>query len=628
MKKTAIILLALSMMTATAAADISVNDDIPSLSVIFKSEPQIYTLSVTNNGNTTEDVTVTSRSDLRRVLDLNEQFSLSPGQTRNVKAVMNTTNDLEEGLYLGSLLIQTENTEKSLPVGARVVTRRNAEFKIDMQATIEEIRPNENIRVLTVLSSSTQGNISAEVTYDVREAQTGRKVFETTRNTSFVRLKSYRHTIEPNESLSTGDYYIQGHATRGNRTITATDTFQVTNPFWTATRIKLAILLLAGGLIIGGGFYTRRWYQEHMQEEARYVFPVDYSKLPDEGDGDQMFEVGKIAETEKSAYINPKDLTTHAIVAGSTGSGKSVTANIIAEEALEQDIPVVVFDPTAQWTGFVKELKDDNLLEHYDRFDMNKDTDPHPYPGVIKEIKSEDPDIDFEELRNPGEITVFTLNQLTTEQFDKAVRKIIDQIFEKEWEESPTLELFIVFDEVHRLLEEYGGEGGYKALEKGAREFRKWGIGLMMCSQVTADFKQAISGNIMTEVQMQTKSMEDIKRIEKKYGEQFSKRISSEDVGTGMIQNSNYNDGDPWFVDFRPTYHNPHKIPDEELDQYHELTEEMDKVKDKVQELEDQGQDMQDKQLEINLADNKLKEGRFKMARMYIESLKDELDIS
>jgi hypothetical protein len=145
----------------------------------------------------------------------------------------------------------------------------------------------------------------------------------------------------------------------------------------------------------------------------------------------------------------------------------------------------------------------------------------------------------------------------------------------------------------------------------------------MMCSQVTADFKQAISGNIMTEIQLQTKSMEDIDRIETKYGEEFSKRISSEDIGTGMIQNSNYNDGDPWFVDFRPTYHNPHKIPDNEMQRYQKLSNEIDKVRQKVQKSDD----TQDKSLEVQLAENKLKEGRFKMASMYVDSLKDELDV-
>ncbi|MDY6777040.1 MAG: hypothetical protein SVU32_00105, partial [Candidatus Nanohaloarchaea archaeon] len=213
------------------------------------------------------------------------------------------------------------------------------------------------------------------------------------------------------------------------------------------------------------------------------------------------------------------------------------------------------------------------------------------------------------------------------EEFDTIVRKIIDSIFEVEWEEASELELLVVFDEVHRLLEKYGGKGGYNALERGAREFRKWGIGLVMASQVTADFKQAVSGNIMTEVQMQTKSMEDIDRIEKKYGAQFAKRISSEEVGTGMIQNPEYNDGDPWFVDFRPTYHNPHKIPDEELEKYHEYTARADRLDDRIDEMEEEGEDVYDERLELKLAKDKLKEGRFQMAEIYIESLEEKLGL-
>jgi hypothetical protein len=94
-----------------------------------------------------------------------------------------------------------------------------------------------------------------------------------------------------------------------------------------------------------------------------------------------------------------------------------------------------------------------------------------------------------------------------------------------------------------------------------------------------------------------------------------------------MIQNSNYNDGDPWFVDFRPTYHNPHKIPDTEMQKYHKLSEKVDKLKDQLEEMKEKGQDVQDKELELQLSENKLKEGRFKMANMYVDSLKDELDM-
>ena len=55
------------------------------------------------------------------------------------------------------------------------------------------------------------------------------------------------------------------------------------------------------------------------------------------------------------------ELKTHILTAGATGSGKTVSAMAIVEELLDKKIPVVVFDPTAQWTGFVRPCKDQNL---------------------------------------------------------------------------------------------------------------------------------------------------------------------------------------------------------------------------------------------------------------------------
>jgi Cdc6-like AAA superfamily ATPase len=624
-KKTVMIGLAM-ILIAGSATGLSVSSDIPSISVIFKGDTQIYTADIRNTGNQTNTYSIRPGENLRPLIDAEGEITLEPGESGEARITVNAT-EVSEGLQVGNIFVRGGGLEESIPAGLRVVRRSQSDIRLDIQTTMDEMRPNGIMNVLTVISSSEDENRTGEVTYGVRDAVSGNRIFKTTRNVTFSNFGSFTHDLNPLEELPLGEYYVQGQLTVDNRTIAATDTFRANNPFWNATRIRVALFSIVGAIIIGGGFYTQRWYQEHKQEESRYVFPVDYSKLPG-GDDDRFFEVGKIAETEKEAFIDPKDLTTHAIVAGSTGSGKSVTANVVAEEALENDIPVVVFDPTAQWTGFVKELKDENLEEHYDRFEMDPETDEHPYPGIIKEVSSENPDIDFQQLKQPGEITVFTLNQLTTEEFDEAVREIIDQIFEIEWEESGNLEMLVIFDEVHRLLEEYGGKGGYHALERGAREFRKWGIGLMMASQVTADFKQAISGNIMTEIQMQTKSMEDIERIEKKYGEQFAKRISSEDIGTGMIQNSNYNEGDPWFVDFRPTYHNPHKIPDTELENYHKLSKKLDNIREELDRREEEGQEVRDKRLELQLASDKLKEGRFKMSNMYIDSLKDEMDMS
>ena len=50
-------------------------------------------------------------------------------------------------------------------------------------------------------------------------------------------------------------------------------------------------------------------------------------------------------------------LTTHSLVAGSTGGGKSVTAQVLIEEALDKGIGVIVFDPTAQWSGMLRKLQ-------------------------------------------------------------------------------------------------------------------------------------------------------------------------------------------------------------------------------------------------------------------------------
>ena len=307
--------------------------------------------------------------------------------------------------------------------------------------------------------------------------------------------------------------------------------------------------------------------------------------------------------------------------AAAIGRGKKV-----AEELLEKKIPVIVFDPTGQWTGFVKPCRDKKVLKYYRRFGLSKE-DAKYYPGMIYEITDPNVKIDFKKYVNPGEITVFVMNKLKPGEYDTAVINIIDTIFSQPWEESTHLKLVVAFDEVHRLLEKYGGKGGYIALERACREFRKWGIGLIMVSQVLSDFKEAIKGNVLTEVQMHTKSLADLSRIEKKYGLEYAKRVAREEVGIGMMQNPKYNKGRPWFIAFRPPLHMPHKIPDEEMRRYKEYTEIIGKIELRIVELENKGKDMTDSKIELKLAKTKLKQGRFRMAEIYITSLRKRLGV-
>lgn len=593
------------------------------LSTHVLDEGQNATYVFTVQGEGAGDVSVEAYGPIARYLSIEEAESGPDLSIYDVTLLAPTVD--EETSYAGGIAIQGENESQDHPVEMRVVDSDAVSFEFSVQFVSTTIRSAETPQVNTQIRNNQGRNVTLNVSYIFQRSSDAAELFNTTEAIE-VGGSSASQTVEIDdlaEGLSAGSYYVRANFIHEDRVYSDIATLRVIEPFWTPFRIRLVSFLAIALLLLGGSWKGYQWYQEKRAEEARYVFPVDYNDLPDDEGG---YWMGKVAETSKQSYIDPSDLTTHAIVAGSTGAGKSVTASVLIEEALEQDVPVVVFDPTAQWTGFVKECQDENVLEHYERFGLDPEEDTKPYKGLIKKFETEDvDDLDFTRLMEPGEVTVFTLNHLSTEEFDTVVRGIIDSLFEVEWEESADLELLVVFDEVHRLLEEYGGEGGYKALERGAREFRKWGIGLVMASQVTADFKQAVSGNILTEVQMQTKSMEDIKRAESKYGEQYAKRISSVEVGTGMIQNPEYNEGQPWFVDFRPPYHNPHKIPDEELEKYYEYTDWADELEDTIDQMEEDGEDVYDERLELKLARDKLKEGRFKMAEVYLNSLDEKL---
>ena len=115
--------------------------------------------------------------------------------------------------------------------------------------------------------------------------------------------------------------------------------------------------------------------------------------------------------------------------------------------------------------------------------------------------------------------------------------------------------------------------------------------------------------------------MEDIKKIAQKYGEAYSTKITRQGIGVGMIQNPKYNNGKPWFIHFRPTLHNPHKISASELEQYSEYSYKLDYLDMLITRAKAYGIKVDDMALELKLTRDKLKEGHFKMVDIYLASL-------
>jgi len=382
-------------------------------------------------------------------------------------------------------------------------------------------------------------------------------------------------------------------------------------PFWV---IFLGIVTILVGTVT---FYLIR---RHILSKRKYKMTLDLKTLPKK---DKKFLwLGKVAEKTIPAYLDPHRLTVHSIVAGATGGGKSIAAQVIIEEALKQNISVMVFDPTAQWSGMLRKCTDKKMFAYYKKFGM-KTTDSRGFPGNIRAIKDARQVIDIEKYFEPGHINIFTLNKLQPKDMDIFVANVIRGIFESDPKEFPTLRTLLVFDEVHRLLPKFGGSGeGFVQIERACREFRKWGYGVMLVSQVLSDFVGEIKANISTEVQMRTRDEGDLGRIKTKFGDEFLQSLVKASVGVGMFVNPSYNHANPYFVNFRPILHNTRRLPDEELEKYNEYNDQVDDLEYQIEQLETEKVDVFDLKMEVKLVKDKIMVGNFSVVDIYLEGLK------
>jgi len=376
------------------------------------------------------------------------------------------------------------------------------------------------------------------------------------------------------------------------------------------------ILILSIFIVV---FLIIHLIKRHLESKKKYKMKLDLKSIPKKNE--EFLFLGKIAETNHPAYLDPNKLTTHSIVAGATGGGKSISAQVIIEEVLKKNIAVIVFDPTAQWSGMLRKCKDKKMMAYYKKFGL-KPQDAQAFKGNVKQVQNARQIIDIQKNINPGQIQIFTLNKLQPKDMDTFVANVIRQVFKTDPKESPVLKVLVVFDEVHRLLPKFGGNGeGFLQIERACREFRKWGIGVMLVSQVLSDFIGAIKANISTEIQMRTRDEADLDRINTKYGETFLQSLVKASVGVGMFSNPAYNHAKPYFVNFRPILHSTRRLPDEELEKYNKYNDALDELVFSVDELEKLKVDTFDLKMELKLIKDKIMSGSFNVVEIYLEGL-------
>jgi len=531
------------------------------------------------------------------------------------------------GIYNGSLKIAGDII-KTIPILVKIVEKRfSMEALLIKPEVFKKIfSPGEDLNYkITLQNLLRDQSYKISLNISLKEANGNITYYSVPKNVEITDSLSLIDIIKISPDIPEGEYILNVDAEYLNLFSSASTHFTISKPIYLYSLfgfpvwIMLALISLFAFIFLNIFIYTN-----YQQKKKRYRINIDYDTLPKPGN--KVVRIGNLAETKTPAYYDIERLTTHAIVAGATGMGKSISAQVIVEEALMQNIAVIVFDPTAQWSGMLRKCEDKKMLSFYPKFGL-KESDARAFKGNVRQVRNSRELIEIEKYMNPGQIKIFSLNKLDPSQMDIFVSNVIRQIFKSDPKESPDLKLLIVFDEVHRLLAKFGGSGeGFLQVERACREFRKWGIGVMLISQVLSDFVGEIKANISTEVQMRTRDEGDLSRINTKYGEESLRSLVKSSIGVGMFVNTAYNHSNPYFINFRPILHNTRRLPDEELEKYNKYNDIVDDLDYQIAELEKEKVDTFDLKMELKLVKDKLMTGSFLVVEIYLEGLRPRID--
>ena len=471
----------------------------------------------------------------------------------------------------------------------------------------------------TMTNLMTGSNPSVKINYSLLGEKNQSQILLGSENINITTSKTLLKEFSFPENISEGNHILRVEISYSDKHSVFNSPFKIVTPFYLRKFLGIAVWQYAAGFFIlalaGVIFYFQR---KKLNASKRYGVGVDFRSFPE---GGRRVLVGKFAEYGRPFWFDLDKLTTHCIVAGATGSGKSVAAQVLIEEALRAGVAVVVFDPTAQWSGFLRPCVDREMLRLYGDFGLRR-VDARGFSGNVRQVLDAREVVDIKRFMRGGEIEILSLNRLKPEEMDVFVANTVRSVFDANLDECRELRLLLVYDEVHRLLPRFGGSGeGFVQIERACREFRKWGVGVVLISQVLTDFVGEIKANINTELQMRTRDEGDLGRIKDKYGDSYLKGLVRASVGTGMLENPVYNAGRPFFVSFRPLLHSVVRLSDVELSEYNRFNGVLDDLDFEVGALEGLGVDVFDLRLELKLAGDKLRSGGFGMVDVYLEGL-------
>jgi hypothetical protein len=341
------------------------------------------------------------------------------------------------GVYYGNLTIGGD-LNATIPIEIEVLPKDRMPVEallMEVDTNQKNVLPGDQFKFKTDLRNLLIDQpYPVQLLFTIQPIDGNQTVWSYQTNVYLKTAFSLIRTVDLPKDLKSGDYVLRANAKYMGLTSSSSTIFHVDVPFFQRVLfglkywVWLLILIGLAGIAVAA-FLIRR----NVEGKKKYHLKVELGEMPKPGP--RNIYVGKLAETDIKTYMNLENFKVHTIVAGSTGGGKSVSAQVIVEEALEHDVAVIVFDPTAQWTGMLRPCKDKTMLALYPFFGMKK-TDARAFNGNIRMILNAKEQVELKKYIKPGEIQVFACHKLDPKDMDLVVANAIREVFHENFQES------------------------------------------------------------------------------------------------------------------------------------------------------------------------------------------------
>lgn len=368
--------------------------------------------------------------------------------------------------------------------------------------------------------------------------------------------------MEYDEGLVEGDF-VQTPGPTGDEYVA-----QITHTETSNDRIEASASVI-------GSFPDLPFRQGTNVEKADEALVLDTLSLPKDG-----VNIGELRDFGTPLYLSTSKLMEkHVGVFGRTGSGKSYTAGVLAEELFEHEQPMVIIDPHGEYASL--KLRPDGSASDYRVVEY---ADLEFNPDADRDLNLEE--IDPLDLIRPGQASVLNLRGVDTERQEEIVSTLLDALFlARKRDRIPQTKVFL--EEAHLFAPQRKNETR-PVIENIAKEGRKFGFTLALISQRPSEIYPNIRAQLQAFTIHKLTDDTDIKKIinsaeglDSSWGTQIQKLKTGEVLFVGDVIAS------PTFVNVRDR-RTKHHVGSEGMFQTSEYARDAEAVDDRQTELDEE----------------------------------------